>query len=266
MKKWISILSFFVILTEVHAQVSVGETAPDFTLPALSNGETVTLSDFQGNVIYIFFYGAGCSHCRANGPVTETQIFQMFKDNENFRAFGIDTWNNTIAQNNSFKNVTGITYPLLLNGRQTLIDFYGTSSAYDRSVVIGTNNVVQYKGSFFVNNDYQDVVETIRAQLESIETTTEEDYSKPISLNLNQKYPNPFNPGTTISFELPEALNVKLTIFNTLGQSVSVLADQVFSAGTHLLTWDASEMPSGVYIYRLESGGQLFTRRMLLIK
>ncbi len=266
MKKWSSIFTLLLLSTSVSAQVSVGEAAPDFTLSVLGSDETITLSDLQDKVVYIFFYGAGCPHCRTNGPVTETEIFQMFKNEDNFRAFGIDTWNNSASQNVSFQNVTGITYPLLLNGRQTLSNYYGTTSAYDRSVVIGANGTLQYKGNVFVNSDYEDVIEEIQTQLDALATSFEVESSSPLSIRLDQNYPNPFNPSTTISFEVNEASNVRLTIFNTIGQPVSVLANGSFSAGSYTLNWDASSMPSGVYLYRLETEHQSFTKRMLLLK
>lgn len=266
MRNWISIFIIFTVSTTVNAQVSVGESAPDFTLSELGSGESVTLSDFNDKVVYIFFYGAGCPHCRINGPITETEIFQMFKENENFKAFGIDTWNNSTSQNISFQNVTGITYPLLLNGRNSLLDYYGNTTSYDRSVVIGSGGIVEYKGNAFVNSDYEDVNDVIQSQLDALTTSSENEITIPSSITLSQNYPNPFNPSTSISFELNEASNVRLTIFNTIGQPVTVLADAGFSVGSHSLNWDASGMPSGVYFYRLETVDQSFTKRMLLLK
>lgn len=143
---------------------AVGRTAPDFTYTSLS-GEQYSLSDFQGKVVYLFFYGAGCPHCRSNGPVTESQINSRFENSSNFIALGLDTWNSSVSENASFKNSTGITYPLLLNAQLSLIDYYGNSSAYDRSVVIDANGRIAYQGSGFVNKDVNQVVETIETEL-----------------------------------------------------------------------------------------------------
>ena len=148
---------------------AIGRTAPNFSYNTL-DGQQITLSDFQRKVVYLFFYGAGCPHCRSNGPVTEFQINSVFESDSNFVAFGLDTWNNSVSQNNSFKNATSISYPLLLNARQSLIDYYGSASAYDRSVVIDTNGKIAYQGSGFVNTDVNKVVETVRAELENIKS------------------------------------------------------------------------------------------------
>lgn len=144
------------------------ETAPDFTYTSL-DGVQYTLSNYFGDVVYIFFYGADCPHCKQNGPVTEDEIYQDFNSNPNFAAFGLDTWNLSASANESFKNVTGITYPLLLNAEQSLIDYYGNISSYDRSVVIDQNGKIAYMGTGFVNTDVDEVKEVIQEELAKIE-------------------------------------------------------------------------------------------------
>lgn len=88
----------------------------------------------------------------------------------------------------------------------------------------------------------------------------------PTSVELHQNYPNPFNPSTTISFYMPEEGNVKLSVFNIVGQPVAVLLQENRSKGEHSLEWDASDMPSGIYIYQLEVGTKIMTRKMTLVK
>lgn len=88
----------------------------------------------------------------------------------------------------------------------------------------------------------------------------------PQGLALQQNYPNPFNPSTNIQFEVPELSTIKLEVFNMLGQKVVELVNQPLNAGTYTYTFDASGLASGIYIYRLETGSQSITRKMLLIK
>lgn len=145
-----------------------GEAAPDFTYTSL-DGSEFTLSDYEGEVVYIFFFGANCPHCRENGPVTENKIHQEFINNPKFTALGLDTWNTSASEVESFKNVTGITYPLLLNARQSLLDYYGNTSAYDRSVVVDAEGKIAYMGTDYVNTDADKVVEVIKEELAKID-------------------------------------------------------------------------------------------------
>lgn len=88
----------------------------------------------------------------------------------------------------------------------------------------------------------------------------------PESAKLNPNYPNPFNPTTTLSYELAKESEVTLTIWNMIGQKVTTLVDGLVEAGKHTETWNASNMPSGIYIARFEVDGKVFTRKMTLIK
>ncbi|MEQ9308531.1 MAG: T9SS type A sorting domain-containing protein [Balneolaceae bacterium] len=88
----------------------------------------------------------------------------------------------------------------------------------------------------------------------------------PEEISLGQNYPNPFNPTTTIAFYLPEAVPVKLSVFNVVGQPVAVLTEGTLSQGDHEFEWDASGLPSGMYIYQLEVGNKILTQKMTLVK
>jgi hypothetical protein len=88
----------------------------------------------------------------------------------------------------------------------------------------------------------------------------------PDDFALSQNYPNPFNPTTTIMYSLPRAGNVKLNVFNILGQQVTSLVDGHRVAGTHVVDFDGANMPSGIYFYRLQYDGGSTTRKMTLVK
>ncbi|RPH90304.1 MAG: T9SS C-terminal target domain-containing protein, partial [Calditrichaeota bacterium] len=90
---------------------------------------------------------------------------------------------------------------------------------------------------------------------------------RPAHFLLEQNYPNPFNPNTTIRFEVQQQTDVTLQVFNTLGKHVATLvANKPFAAGRYSVAWDASDLASGIYLYRLEAGGQVETKRMILLK
>ncbi len=90
--------------------------------------------------------------------------------------------------------------------------------------------------------------------------------SVPLTYNLSQNTPNPFNPTTQISFTIPIRTNVTLRIYNLLGQAVSTLTDQIQSPGEHTFQWDANGVPSGIYFYRMVSGDYIRTMKMVVIK
>jgi hypothetical protein len=82
----------------------------------------------------------------------------------------------------------------------------------------------------------------------------------------NQNYPNPFNPATTISYQLPESGPVALMVFDVLGRVVRTLVNQEQPAGRHTVTFDASDLASGVYFYRMQAAGFAQTMRLLLLR
>ena len=83
---------------------------------------------------------------------------------------------------------------------------------------------------------------------------------------LEQNYPNPFNPLTTIQYQLPEEVRVRLEVYDLLGRKVVTLLDRRVPAGYHEVSFDASFLTSGVYIYRLMAGSFSKTRKMMVMK
>lgn len=88
----------------------------------------------------------------------------------------------------------------------------------------------------------------------------------PAVFKLYENYPNPFNPSTVISYQLPIGGNVMLKVFDVLGNEIATLVDEYKSAGKYEDEWNAVEFPSGVYFYQLKAGGLIQTKKMILIK
>ena len=88
----------------------------------------------------------------------------------------------------------------------------------------------------------------------------------PDKFSLNQNYPNPFNPTTAIEFQLPKESFVTLKIFNILGVEIATLVNEQRQAGIHKISFNASELSSGLYIYKISAGKFEQTRKMMLLK
>jgi len=88
----------------------------------------------------------------------------------------------------------------------------------------------------------------------------------PKEYTLEQNYPNPFNPSTKITYSIPRASDVKITVFNLLGQEIKTLVNETKEAGIHEINFNAQNLNSGVYLYKIEAGSYIQTRKMTLIK
>ena len=99
-----------------------------------------------------------------------------------------------------------------------------------------------------------------------ISTAIEQSEEIPSNIWLGENYPNPFNPTTTIEYGLEQQAHVRLHVYDMLGRRVATLVDGLQQAATYTVTFDASRLASGIYLYRLETPHQSFTKQMMLIK
>ena len=163
-----------------------------------------------------------------------------------------------------------------VNGRlfgDLTADIMGTSVTVSINGTLGRTQVIlEYSESLFGASG------VILAREDSVRLITSVSNPEPISIptefSLFQNFPNPFNPSTTISFEIPQVhanSDVNLSIYNLLGQKVRVLVTANMSAGIHAIQWDGKNdigrnVPSGLYFYRLTAGNFAETNKMLLLK
>jgi len=144
-----------------------------------------------------------------------------------FRTVGFVEGNGTTTQQNSYSYIDKAAEQGVNYYRLKQVDFNGTYS-------------------------YSDVVE--------VEITS------PVTFELAQNYPNPFNPSTIINYSIPEAGNIRLSVYNLVGEEVAVLVNGFSQAGSFEVTFDASNLSTGVYLYKLQSANSVQTKKMMLLK
>lgn len=154
----------------------------------------------------------------------------------------------------SVSNFTGYTVEDASSSRSLQFTTKGVSAGqYNTNMVVTTN-------------DPQNPELVVPITLTVADVVSNEELDTPLTLSLNQNYPNPFNPATTISYTLNSTVEVQLDVFNIQGQRVATLVDGRQQAGEHNVAFNASNLSSGVYMYRLQAGAEILTRQMVLIK
>lgn len=144
------------------------------------------------------------------------------------------------------------TYSSLLTSGSELSNALGISLDGQFIVGEGTNGITsQNEGFLLAVNGINSVDEL-------------SDY--PSGFHLNQNYPNPFNPSTTISFLVPNEEFVSLKVYNSLGEEVAELVNETKPAGNYSVTFDASELTSGIYFYKISAGNFIETKKMIYLK
>ncbi len=258
------IMYFFLCFSTIFLASSsfsqdVGSAAPDFSFQTLDHGR-ISLSDFRGKVIYLFFLGYDCPPCIAEGPITESQINKVY-GNKNFQAVGIDVWDGTIIQMLTYKQQTGITYPLCLSG-SSVLSLY--QAAFDYSLIIDQDGIIRYKDFGVQTNQIKKMIESLLSLNDPVNQSIISEY------DLDQNYPNPFNSSTIIRFLLRKPQNVSLNIYDQTGRQVITLLENFLNFGRHELIWDGRDrlgkpVASGNYFYLLQGNNFKETKKMTLI-
>lgn len=135
------------------------EAAPGFSLTS-DAGTQVALDDFSGMPLVIFFFGNSCPLCISAAPKIEAEIAQAFVGE--IGIVGIDTWNGNQSSVMNFRNTTGVSFPLLLQGSSVAADY---STTYDRLVVVDATGKIAFKGATGASADVSKVVSVVQELL-----------------------------------------------------------------------------------------------------
>ena len=178
-----------------------------------------------------------------------------------------------------FRRTTFVTFPLLMKAR-SLIRLYGLQQT--NFVVVDHEGFIRFRSTGLSDQaDVKGITAAIekalsdlavaQGQIEDPTTDVTAREAQPDRFALEANYPNPFNAATTMRFRLVERGPVSLRIYNTNGHRVRELLGHFAAAGAYAVSWDGRDeegknLASGIYLYRLQSGAQVFTRKMLLLR
>lgn len=143
------------------------------------------------------------------------------------------------------------------------VAWYDTRPQDNDNIFQGCWGVYRFPSGKIIASDISNGLFVIKAD---IPTDITRPNSNPYVFSLNQNYPNPFNPATVIGFTLNKTGNVKLRIYDVLGNEVAVLVNEKQNAGSYTVEWNAADYPSGIYFYKIESQGYSQTKKMTLLK
>lgn len=218
-----------------------------------------------------------------NGKIDEVKIFnKSFSDQEILQMYKSTTSSSNLQSpaNNSIVNT--LTPLLVWDSLVTATNYsvqVATDSLFNTIVLSQFSNAASYlveSGALNPNVDYYWRVRTnndggvspwsdvyhFTVNLTGVEDETQ----LPKEFALNQNYPNPFNPSTVITYHLPKASNVKLIIYDVLGNEIATFVDEYKPAGKYEVEFNASSLSSGVYLYKLQAGDFFQTKKMILMK
>jgi hypothetical protein len=222
--------------------------------------------------------GSGCTGCHSgssidgvvtiSGPtslqVGQSGTYTLTISSGTLIGCDIAASSGTLAKVSSALQVMSgeVTHSQKMTG--TSVQFSWTPSVTGTQTLYATGARTSKNGGWGHANDFSVTVTPAG-------TAGVEEEGAPAAFSLDQNFPNPFNPTTTIRFTLPRASEVSLTIMNVIGEKVATIVSRQMEQGTHAIQWDASGIPSGMYLYRLEArqeGGQasVQTRKLLLLK
>lgn len=160
------------------------------------------------------------------------------------------------------------TSPITITWDNSLAAGYATFTISDTfgGAVVSDLDLTTFEGSFVPSVQSAVLSDGFVLTIAPINQTSVDNNILPTHYGLSQNYPNPFNPSTLISYQLPEMQNVTLEVFSMLGQKVATLVDAPQGPGNYSATFDASNLTSGVYLYKLQAGPFTEIKKMMLLK
>lgn len=242
-------------LINVTAQ-KVGDIAPNFTISTLS-GSDFTLSDHEGKVVLLFFFGNTCPSCLTYGPSIQEELVEPYAGNDEFVAIGLDSWDGSAALVQNFKDATMLDIPLGLMAGNITNNY---SSHYDRLIVIGKNGTIVFKGTTVAGATIDDAMAAITRELilTSVDNITLQETDTRV-------YPNPVADKLYIQ---GESLHTsKIYLFDISGKQVSSSVSSAINGNQQgTIELDFSAIQNGIYSLVIEKDGNVRSYKISVVK
>lgn len=232
----------------------VGDPAPDFTLSTVE-ASSFTLSSQTDKVVFLFLFGYNCSHCLANGNNTETGIYQVYKDDPNFVALGIDTWDGNQSSVENFISSTGITYPVALNGSGVQSAY---STSYDRMIVIDQNGIIQYKATA---NATSSVVNEAMGVISELLATSSVENSIP-DKDLFTVYPIPAKDELFVENNMANQSELSIKILSINGKQLKHIPS--LKSTDNMYSVPVNDLNPGIYFIQFITAEQIQTKKIII--
>jgi photosystem II stability/assembly factor-like uncharacterized protein len=227
--------------TDLGATWNSFPTSGSYTLGLHFNSSTVGLSGFGSGVTYSSTNGGSSWDSAANTGTNDVSCIS---------GLGTEFWATT-GKGIAYSNNLGQKWAFSTPGHWGFINLNAVSISPVASQLngwaVGESGMILH----------------YRRNASSVSQTLS---NMPRKFSLEQNYPNPFNPTTTINYSLPKAGNVKLTVYNAVGSKVAAIVNEYLNAGTYSVKFYGGNLPSGIYLYRLESGNYSAAKKFILLK
>ncbi len=201
--------------------------------------------------------------------------YGAFSDDAHIRLWDVATETHIVTFEGHDDNIDALDFlyngKVLISGSQDhTVRLWDVAAESNIATIEVDDNVTAVRfspdGSLFATADSFDKAKLWSTSQWITTTTAISDDTLPTEVSLAQNYPNPFNPATTIGYELPASTDVRLDVYDMTGRQLSTLVNGVYPSGYHTVQWDAIGLPTGIYVYRLTTGGKAITQTMTLVR
>ena len=263
MKAVSSLFLALLISSTAYAQYQVGDVVSDFTLQSYDGG-TISLFDYSGDVVLLTFWFFGCPPCVEEAPIIQTELWEKYRD-RNFQVLSIGV-GESLDNAELWVGLYLITHLVVID-EGSVFDSYSPASVFPHNAILGSDGRLIYSEIAFDLETLDEIIDN-NTVVVSIDN---ELANIPDELYLHPAYPNPFNPSTTISFDLNVRSSLKLKIFDQLGREIITLFNGTLERGNHSYTWNGrnkngKKVSSGIYFSQLQAGNLHRVRKLTFIK